>query len=237
MADPIIVQFKQISDTLTNALSDLKDTQIQIVNINDTDADDGDLILRSGNLFYVLHADTSINSGTPTVKTKWRGTTPLLQGPSILSSSDFVIYDNGYFNAFKVKSKDIGILDKFRLFIQDSRQVLSLDPKINIGLYSSSGTLIESTGIITESIDQHEEKVYSLQNPVTLEGDTDYWIGIYGYGVDIVSYTGFANLSDTFPDEVHCIEDSNAIALPSSINTDPPFSTSTTMAAISGYGR
>lgn len=125
---------------------------------------------------------------------------------------------NNRFIAYKVICKFSFKADEMGCFIYDTNDAKEFE----LGIYSESGARIARIGQKILGDYLHEEVQYELQSEIELEKGNQYWLGIWGNGIDIGSEIGFGNLGVIFPGRVHCIDESSEPSLPANISTFNP---------------
>jgi len=122
------------------------------------------------------------------------------------------------FIAWKVICKHTFVADSMGCFIYDTND----DKKMEMGIYSEEGLRLARTGEKTLGSYLHEEIQYDLSTSITMTKNVQYWLGLWGKGIDIGTEVGFSNLGTVFPGRVHCIDEESETSLPSDIHTYTP---------------
>jgi hypothetical protein len=106
---------------------------------------------------------------------------------------------------------------------------------IRFGIYSAAGSLIGSSVKTVQPSNIHKFISLPLQVPVALTASTEYWLGVWGDGIDLPAGSLFANLSATFPDGVHGVENNSATDLPATLSTTFPLGATIIVVPLGAY--
>jgi hypothetical protein len=93
--------------------------------------------------------------------------------------------------------------------------------KIKLAIYSSAGALLGSTALTTISAQTHGYLLIPLSLAVSLVGGAEYWLCIFGDGIDLPSVTTPANLNSSLSG-AHSIDQPSATDIPTSLTLISP---------------
>ena len=156
---------------------------------------------------------------------------PFLQGANVMNCTQIAGFSNA-FRAMKVTAIGSGTVSKMSCYIFNSYG----NRKIRMGIYTQAGVLIQQTVVITLAAGQNLTAVANLEAAVTVASGSQYWIGVWGDGVDIPECLTFSPYSSTFPDGMHAVENTTATSLPATISATTPFATTSRTIPVQCFG-
>lgn len=156
----------------------------------------------------------------------------LLIGNNVYNCSNISGFTNK-FTAIKVSALNSGIITTMSGFVYNVYGA----GQGQAGIYDIAGTLLSSTALQTLPAGTNGVITGELQAPVTVTAGNQYWLGVWGDGIDIPTYNGFNNLSSSFPNGTHCITHNSLVGgVPLTFDSSFPFSLDNNTIPLNGLG-
>jgi len=142
----------------------------------------------------------------------------LLLGANVLNCSQIAGFADRIL-AVKISALGSGTVDKMSCYVFNTYGAR----KIRFGLYDYAGALISSSAETTLPAEQNKTVVLSIP-PVNIISGSQYWLAVWGNGIDIPTFSSFSPYGASFPEGMHAVQNESSPTFPPVICSGYPFS-------------